>query len=143
MIWDNGVPIGTSTSPLLAIFPVRANTAVPLLFSVPIPENQSAPLSIITGIEASVFTLLILEGLPSRPDWAGKGGRGRGMPRRLSIEAIRAVSSPQTKAPAPSLICTLKLKPEPCISFPKNPLSLAWSSAVRSRFTARGYSART
>jgi len=32
--------------------------------------------------------------------------RGRGSPRRPSIEAISAVSSPQTKAPAPSLICS-------------------------------------
>jgi hypothetical protein len=43
-------------------------------------------------------------GLPQRPDTAGKGGRGRGSPRLPSIEARRAVSSPQTKAPAPSLM---------------------------------------
>ena len=30
------------------------------------------------------------------------GGRGRGMPRLPSMERIRAVSSPQTKAPAPN-----------------------------------------
>ena len=32
------------------------------------------------------------------------------MPRRPSIEAISAVSSPQTNAPAPSLTLILKLK---------------------------------
>ncbi len=121
MMVDRGVPIGTSTNPLLAILPVRAKTAVPLLFSVPIPANQSAPRSMIMGMEARLFTLLMLVGFPSRPDWAGNGGRGRGMPRRPSIEAIKAVSSPQTKAPAPSLMCTTKSKPEPRISLPKKP----------------------
>ena len=123
IIESSEVPIGTSTKPLLATFPVRANTAVPLLFSVPRLANHSAPLSMITGTVASVFTLLMMVGFPSKPDCAGKGGRGRGIPRRLSIEAIKAVSSPQTKAPAPSLTCTAKLKPEPRIFIPRNPLS--------------------
>ena len=43
-------------------------------------------------------------GLPHRPDCAGNGGRKRGIPRRPSTDAISAVSSPQTKAPAPSLM---------------------------------------
>ena len=143
MIVDRGVPMGTSTRPLLAILPLRAKTAVPLLFSVPMPANQSAPRSMMTGTDVRLFTLLIVVGFPSRPDWAGKGGRGRGMPRRLSMEAIRAVSSPQTKAPAPSLMWTAKSKPEPRMSLPRKALWVACSRAMRIRLTARGYSART
>ena len=37
------VPMGTSTRPVLLILPPRANTLVPLLFSVPMEANQSAP----------------------------------------------------------------------------------------------------
>ena len=36
-------------------------------------------------------------------DCAGNGGRGLGIPRFPSMEFISAVSSPQTKAPAPSI----------------------------------------
>ena len=59
---------------------------------------------------AKVSTLLISVGQPHRPLSAGNGGRGRGWPRRPSIEAMSAVSSPQTNAPAPMRISTLKLK---------------------------------
>ena len=37
---------------------------------------------------------------------AGNGGRARGIPRRPSIEAMSAVSSPHTNAPAPSFSLT-------------------------------------
>jgi hypothetical protein len=37
----SGVPIGTSIRPVLLILPASANTLVPLLFSVPMPANQS------------------------------------------------------------------------------------------------------
>ena len=57
---------------------------------------------------ARVSTLLMTVGLPHSPLWAGKGGLGRGMPRWPSIEAIIAVSSPQTKAPAPSMTSQLQ-----------------------------------
>src|SRR3990170_691355 len=39
----SGVPIGTSTRPMLLRAPESANTFVPLLFSIPKLENQSAP----------------------------------------------------------------------------------------------------
>ena len=58
----------------------------------------------IHGTSARVSTLLITVGLPHNPCFTGKGGRSRGMPRFPSIEAINAVSSPHTKAPAPSLM---------------------------------------
>jgi hypothetical protein len=68
--------------------------------------NASAPRRIIHGTIARVSTLLMSVGLPHKPDCAGNGGRKRGIPRRTSTDAIRAVSSPQTKAPAPSLMET-------------------------------------
>ena len=77
---------------------------VPFEVSHPIDANQSAPFRIIKGTLASVSTLLINVGLPNKPLFAGNGGFGRGIPLSPSIDAIRAVSSPQTNAPAPSLI---------------------------------------
>src|SRR5262245_53670951 len=95
------VPIGTSMSPVFAMRPARANTFVPLLFSVSIEANHVLPRSMIGGISANVSTLLMRVGEPHNPDSGGYGGRCRGWPRLPSIEAINAVSSPQTKAPAP------------------------------------------
>ena len=60
---------------------------------------------------AKVSTLLSTVGLPHRPLTAGNGGRGRGSPRLPSMEAISAVSSPQTNAPAPMRISRSKSKP--------------------------------
>ena len=54
-----------------------------------------------TGTLAQVSTLLMAVGLPSMPLSIGKGGRWRGSPILPSMERISAVSSPQTKAPAP------------------------------------------
>ena len=45
-----------------------------------------------------------------QPAFGGIGGRGRGVPRLPSTDAISAVSSPHTNAPAPSRISTRKLK---------------------------------
>ena len=45
----SGMPIGTSTRPVLRILPARAKTLVPLLLAVPIAANQSAPLLMIGG----------------------------------------------------------------------------------------------
>ena len=105
--------------------------------------NQSAPFKIITGTFANVSTLLINVGLPNKPLFAGNGGFGLGIPRSPSIDAINAVSSPQTKAPAPSLIWIVKLNPEPIIFSPKKCLSSACAIAFLKRLIARGYSART
>ena len=63
----------------------------------------------IHGTLEQVSTLLMLVGLPQRPLTAGNGGRVRGMPRLPSMEAMSAVSSPQTKAPAPSLILQVEV----------------------------------
>ena len=61
----------------------------------PIWANQSAPRSMMGTTEARVSTLLMVVGLPQRPDWAGKGGFKRGFALRPSREFMRAVSSPQ------------------------------------------------
>ena len=123
------IPMGTSTRPVFCTFPTSAKILVPLLFSVPMELNQSAPLLMITGTLAHVSTLLMFVGLPKRPDWAGYGGRGRGMPRYPSIEAMSAVSSPHTKAPPPSLIFTRNEKPVPSMSSPSSPCASACSIA--------------
>jgi hypothetical protein len=75
------MPIGTSMRPVLFTRPASAKTLVPLLFSVPMPANQSPPLRRMGAMLAKVSTLLISVGQPHRPDSAGKGGRGRGWPR--------------------------------------------------------------
>ena len=59
------------------------------------------------------------------PLFAGNGGFNLGCPRLPSIDSSNAVSSPQTKAPAPSLICKSKLKSVPNIFFPSIPFSFA------------------
>ena len=137
------VPIGISTRPVLLILPTRQKTLVPLLRSVPMPANQSAPLRMMRGILAQVSTLFRMVGTPNRPLTAGKGGRGRGSPRCPSMEVISAVSSPQTKAPEPRRSSISKAKPVPKISSPKKPYSRACLMATCRRWMAMGYSART
>ena len=87
--------------------------------------------------------MLINVGRPNKPLFAGNGGLGLGIPRSPSIDAIRAVSSPQTNAPAPSLICKSSEKSLPIIFLPKKFLSSASFIAFLKRLIASGYSART
>ncbi len=139
----NGVPMGTSIRPVLVIFPARANTFVPLLFSVPMLAYHSAPLRMMVGIFANVSTLLMSVGNPQSPLSAGKGGRGRGTPRLPSIEEMSAVSSPQTNAPAPMRISMRKSKGDSKMFVPNSPMRRACRMAVLRRLMARGYSPRT
>ena len=143
MISRREIPMGTSTRPVFLTLPVREKILVPGLVSVPMERNQSAPFRMIWGTLAQVSTLLMLVGFPHRPFWAGNGGRGRGCPRRPSMEAKSAVSSPQTNAPAPSNTWRRKEKPDPRMSSPRRPSSSACRIAIRRCFTARGYSALT
>jgi hypothetical protein len=83
------------------ILPVKANIFVPLLFSVPTAAYHSQPLSKIKGTEAYVSTLFIFVGFSNKPFSAGNGGLGVGIPLFPSIDLIKAISSPHTKAPAP------------------------------------------
>jgi hypothetical protein len=136
------VPMGTSTRPVFTMRPASAKTLVPLLRPGPYDEYHSGPLRRMVGTLANVSTLLMSVGQPKRPSTAGYGGRGRGDPRLPSIEAIRAVSSPQTNAPAPSRIWMSKLTLVSAIPAPRRPARWAWRIAVRRRETASGYSAR-
>src|ERR1035437_8924811 len=99
---SSGVPSGSSTNPVFLILPTSENTLVPELFSVPVFAKNSPPRYMITGTLHHDSTLLIFVGFPQSPFCAGYGGRGLERPAWPSIEDIRAVSSPQTKAPAPS-----------------------------------------
>src|SRR5512139_3585594 len=101
MIRLSVVPMGTSTRPVLLILPTSENILVPLLVSVPILEYHSAPLEIICGTLAHVSTLLMDVGFPHKPACTGYGGLALGKARLPSMDAMREVSSPQTKAPAP------------------------------------------
>jgi len=52
MISPSGVPTGTSTRPVLFTAPASAKTLVPLLFSVPMDANHSAPFKMIAEMLA-------------------------------------------------------------------------------------------
>ena len=137
----NVVPNGTSMSPVRRTLPTRAKVLVPFEASVPWDAYHSAPPPMMAGSVASVSTLSMIVGRPHRPETAGYGGRVRGMPRRPSMLAIRAVSSPQTKAPAPSLSVMSNEKSEPRMCSPSRPSLLMAAMAERRRRTASGYSA--
>ena len=137
------VPIGTSINPVLFTFPVRANAFVPWLFSGPNPWYHFAPFKMIGGTLQNVSTLFKTVGLSNNPCSTVRGGLTRGMPRFPSIDVVKALPSPHTKAPAPWLMWRSKSNPEPKIFFPRSPLSIALSIAVCRRSTASGYSART
>src|ERR1700739_341578 len=109
----NGVPSGISTSPVFLTLPTRENTLVPELFALPVSVNHAGPRVTMGAMLYQVSTLLMLVGLPHKPFCAGNGGRGRGLPASPSNEAISAVSSPQTKAPAPSTHSMSNLNPRP------------------------------
>src|SRR4249919_896739 len=96
------VPSGISTKPVLFTFPTSEKTLVPALFGLPVSVNQAGPRITMGAMLYQVSTLLMFVGLPHRPFCAGNGGLGRGRPASPSREAINAVSSPQTNAPAPS-----------------------------------------
>ena len=70
--------------------------AIANYFGVPMAASHSPPCSRIAGTFAYVSTLVISVGWPQRPLSDGYGGRARGVPRPPSIDAMRAVSSPQT-----------------------------------------------
>src|SRR4030042_5686030 len=115
------MPMGTSTRPVLLILPTSEKTMVPLLPLVPLFVYQSAPLLMIRGTLAQVLTLFNRLGRSQRPFSAMWTYLALGSPILPSREAIRALDSPQTKAPPPLLVATLKSKPEPSIFSPSRP----------------------
>src|SRR4030043_2043080 len=112
MISLNVIPICTSTRPVCLIPPTREKIFVPLLPSVPKVRYQSAPLLIITGTLDQVSTLFRLLGLSHRPFSTVCTYLALGSPTLPSRDAINAVDSPQTKAPPPLVMRTLKSNPE-------------------------------
>ena len=143
IISRNVIPMGTSTSPVLFTLPTSEKILVPLLPSVPMLANQSAPRLIIRGTLAQVSTLLRLLGLSPIPLTAVRVYFGRGSPTFPSIAFIKALDSPETKAPAPRCTVTSKLNLEPRIFLPRRPYSRAWFRAIERFSIARGYSWRT
>ncbi len=99
----------------------------------------------ITGTHTYDSILLRLLGYPHGPPPGSEslGGLGLGKPLSPSNEATRAVDSPHTKAPAPSLILISKLKSVLRILLPSSPISFACSMAMLRFLTARGYSCLT
>ena len=137
------VPIGTSMRPVFSMLPVSAKAFVPGLFSGPSDLYHSTPLLMMSGTLAKVSTLFSTVGLSNSPCSTVRGGLTRGIPRLPSIEAVSALPSPQTKAPAPRLMWMRNEKPLPRMLSPSSPNSSACAMAVRRRETAIGYSART
>lgn len=74
---------------------------VPLLLGLPKDENQLAPLLMIVGQTATVYTLVTVVGQLNTPELAGNGGFNLGFPGLPSNDSIRPVYSPQIYAPAP------------------------------------------
>src|SRR4030042_1736823 len=136
------MPMGTSTRPVLFILPTTEKIFVPLLPSVPNWANQSAPLLIISGTVAHVSTLFKQLGLSQTPLMAVWIYFGLGSPTLPSNAVIRALDSPETKAPAPRCTLIVKSKPEPRIFSPRKPYSSACLIAIPTFSTARGYSCR-
>ena len=135
--------MGTSTRPAFATLPVRAKTLVPLELCVPMDAKLSAPSRMMCEALAMVSTLLTIVGFWNRPDTAGNGGRGRGMPRLPSTEAMSAVSSPQTNAPAPIFTRRENWKPDRVRRASRAvPSAFSTPMALLIRSMARGYSAR-
>jgi len=64
-------------------------------------EYQSAPLAMMCGNIGPRFHIMIEVGFPHKPECTGNGGLALGKARLPSMDAMREVSSPQTKAPAP------------------------------------------
>ncbi len=82
------------------------------------------------GIFAQVSTLFKTVGLSHRPFSTLLIYFALGSPTFPSMDAIRALDSPHTKAPPPLTISSSKSNPLPRIFFPKNPCSLALSIAI-------------
>ena len=116
------LPMGTSTRPPRWTLPVRAKTLVPLEFSVPMAAKVGAAVLDDPGHVGKGLYVVNVGGLIQNSRfWAGKGGLSRGMPRLPSMDSMRAVSSPQTKAPAPTLMFRSQEKPVPRMFLPNRP----------------------
>ena len=127
------MPSGASNVPGVVMWPERLKIPQPLVFSVPMLANQSAPFSRMSGALAIDSTLFTFVGLAYTPATAGNGGLFRGSPRLPSSESSSAVSSPQMYAPAPAWMMTSRSNPEPRMFWPRYPAARASWTACRSR----------
>ena len=75
-----GIDIYYSTVQGLFTCPEIQNNLVPLLLGLPKDENHDAPLLIIVGHTATVYTLVTVVGQPKTPTLAGNGGFNLGFP---------------------------------------------------------------
>ena len=125
MISRSVVPMGTSIRPVFTTLPVSANAFVPGEPAVPTCRNQAAPCSMMSGTAAKVSTLLSTVGFAQRPFSTVRGGLVRGMPRLPSMDAVSALPSPQTNAPAPRLMRISKENSVPRMFSPRSPTSRA------------------
>src|SRR3990167_8555816 len=116
----SGVPIGTSTTPLLTTWPESDTSLVPLLFSEPMLVYQSAPRLMISGTLVQVSTLLRLLGLFQMPLTDVRMYLGRGSGALPSMERMRALDSPETKMPTSKCNSTSKSKPVPRMFLPRS-----------------------
>ena len=99
----------------------KQTNLVPADFLLPIEENFSAPFKSMPAAAARVSTLLTTVGFLYNPSVTGKGGLTSTSALRPSIEAIKAVSSPQIYAPCPIHIFKSKEKLVPRIFSPSSP----------------------
>jgi hypothetical protein len=75
-----GIDIYSSTVHGLLTCPEIQNNFVPLLFGLPKEENHEAPLLIIVGQTATVYTFVTVVGQLKTPLFAGNGGFSLGFP---------------------------------------------------------------
>jgi hypothetical protein len=76
----NGIDIYYSTVQGLFTCPDIQNSFVPLLFGLPNEENHEAPLLMIVGHTATVYTFVTVVGQLNTPLLAGNGGFNLGLP---------------------------------------------------------------
>lgn len=91
----SGIDIYSSTVQGLLTCPEMQNSFVPLLFGLPNDENHEAPLRMIVGQTATVYTFVTVVGILKTPLLAGNGGFNLGLPGFPSRLSIKPVYSPQ------------------------------------------------
>lgn len=87
----NGIDIYYSTVHGLLTCPEIQKSLVPRLFGLPNEENHDAPLLIIVGHTATVYTFVTVVGQLKTPLFAGNGGFNLGfpgLPYKLSIKPV-------------------------------------------------------
>src|SRR5579875_936848 len=115
------IPIGTSIMPGRLMWPLGANTLVPLLLAVPMLLYHSAPRLMISGMFEWVSTLFIQVGLAQTPRSVERTSFGRGIARRPSIEDIIADDSPAAYDPPPTRTWMLNENSVPRMFLPTSP----------------------